>query len=400
MQTHTPAGGQNEVTVAQKTADADADSRGRTQSLMTAKVNAQCDPNDKLTAVWLQEFVAIRQELAPGQEAGKVLKDAEKLLEALNSQGIFSVLHLESITMNGKLNDVIECAGYSEVISEYFDRIVAKKRRKTRFWSFIMSLAGDFQAMETVCVNYGVASALLLTMTFANFAEIGMDSWNHYRYLALTDEGCQNIAHSACNNETMMVKSPLAWRKYYCTATYRQIEEDPFLNLEGTPDECCLEAISCAMQMSWNMEFMFAFGNGGGSIALLLTVLYTSWLYIALHSTKANRDRFEEAKMLTMALRQEFFALHLLFLVGIALAFVGIIAVMTMKTTTRGLSWLVFVLSICGSIMAVYILIKCIYKVFKINQKVDAHRELSSRERAKESSRLSKATLSQKEQGL
>ena len=135
---------------------------------------------------------------------------------------------------------------------------------------------------------------------------------------------------------------------------------------------------------------MFTLGNGGGSAALLLTVLYTSWLYIALHATKANRDRYEEQKMLTHTLRQEFLALHLLFLVGIVSAFSGIIAVMTIKVTTIFLSWLVWLIALAGSALAVYILVKCIYEVYKINGKIDHFRELPIRHRAQESYRVAR----------
>lgn len=49
-------------------------------------------------------------------------------------------------------------------------------KRAKKVSASVMDLAGNLQAMKSVCVNYGLAAALILTMTFANYAAIGSDA--------------------------------------------------------------------------------------------------------------------------------------------------------------------------------------------------------------------------------
>ena len=111
------------------------------------------------------------------------------------------------------------------------------------------------------------------------------------------------------------------------------------------------------------------------SALLLLAVLFTSWLYISLHTTKANKNRWPEARELTMRLRHEFLVLNVMFVSGIALAYYGMYAVMCTKVTHRGLSWAVQWEFVGSAVVAALLLFKVAWEIKMINHKVEKLRD-------------------------
>ena len=86
---------------------------------------------------------------------------------------------------------MLQSIGVAQAIEEYFDKDVAEERRKKKFASFWLSLSGNIPAMESTCVNYGLVSALILTMTFANFSSITAEDWQEYFLVCISETRCQ-----------------------------------------------------------------------------------------------------------------------------------------------------------------------------------------------------------------
>ena len=146
------------------------------------------------------------------------------------------------------------------------------------------------------------------------------------------------------------------------------------MNLSGTHHECCIGTLKCIADASFGVELAFSIGNGAGTAVLLLVVLFSSWLYITLNATKANTNRYREARALSERLRQEFLALQFLFSIGMILAYFGIGAVMTMKVTTRSQSWFLMFLTIIMATATAGFALKCLWEILHINKAVDKMR--------------------------
>jgi len=308
-----------------------------------------------------------------GADPEKVENIVEKACTNLENNGIFFMYQLKELALHGTLNAVVDCVGVNDAITEEVDRKVAERRRQKKFTGFILSLSGNLESMESVCVNYGLVAALVLTMLFANFGSITKEDWDDYLRLALYARGCQALTDST--DQSLVHENHLGWEQVKCMEVLDTLIEDPNTDLTGTRMAACLPTIECAKNESWNIQLAFTVGNGGGSSMLLLVVLFTAWLFISLRATKVNRTRYAEAKLLCHALRMEFLVLHLMFVVGIILAFFGLMAVMTMKATTRGLSWTVWWINVAWAVLAFYILVKCVWEIYHVNKFVDELRE-------------------------
>jgi len=318
-------------------------------------------------------------------EANKL---AKQLYARLQDNGVFYVHQLESLSMHGQVNDVLQCVGVANTITESFDRKAAQDRKKKPIRNFIRSLAGNLAAMESMCVNYGLSAALVLTMTFANFGSVTNDDWRAYlARIELTNPRCQALAENACRADPMIslqsmrTENALAyWNPLYCQKALLDLVEDPSLNLSAPTGKfpggrgCCVEALKCAVDASWNMELGFVIGCGGGTAVLLLVVMYTSWLYITLNATKVNRARWSEAKLLTKRLSNHFVVLQLLFVLGIILAYWGVYIVVGVKTTTYNLSTICVGIIALSAIIAAVIAAKILRDIHLINKKVDEDR--------------------------
>ena len=353
------------------------------------------DKSAEISESWLEGLVRFRQGAAgpidsrAGAAAAqaRLQKPAQALLQKLHEHGLYTMGQLEACALHGKLAKDFDSVGYSESIAEFFDMARVDSRESETRWtrqvqSFFLSLAGNLSAMEKVCMNYAVAAALVLTMTFGNYSSVDNDAWVYFRRVMLTSGRCQAIAHASCNNVTLKVKNDLDWYEFYCIDPYRQLVEGRINSVKGSSQECCLEAFDCAKFDSWLFELSFVVGNGAGSMFLMLTVLYTSFLYIVLHGTKSSHDRYDELQILVNSLRQEFMQLHFLFMLGIGFSIFGITAVMCIRITTDALAKGGQVIGTLGGVCSVAILIHAVREVIHINHAIDKYRKSPQEKRA------------------
>ena len=308
------------------------------------------------------------------KDAGRLSKN---LLEKLHENGIYRKSQVESLAKLGKLNEVLESLGVTDAIVEWFDvseyrTRLSQHRHELSGWlaSFLMALAGDLQSMEAMCANYGLAAALVLTMTFANFGSITTEDWNNFLARIVLPQ-CQKHAKKACEGEPSPNYLYDHNQPLYCITALQDLVEDPNLDLAASEHACCVDTIKCIMDKAWPVELAFAVGNGGGTAILLLVVLFTSWLYISLNATRANKDRWPEAKVLTERLSQEFLFLNIMFVVGISLAYYGMYAVLCAKVTKVNLSWGVSWVFWISFMLAGVLFVKVIVEIYMINQRVD-----------------------------
>ena len=300
---------------------------------------------------------------------------AKVLLGKLHQNGIYYLVQLQALSMHGQLNEVLECVGVSMKITETFDRLVALDRRKDKVISFLMSLSGNLASMDAMCTNYGLAAALVLTMTFANFGSITHEDWMEYRRnVILHVPKCQELGITNCVPEGLQKSDNIMLdytRPAFCMEALNTLIDDPAANLTGTDLECCIDVVQCIADEAFKTELFFGFGNGGGTAILLLVVLFSSWLFISLNATKANTNRWAEAKVLSNRLRQEFLLLQFLFSVGMLFAFAGMGSVMIMKSETRGMSWLLYWIIIVATVVSIGFGLKSLWEVFHINHEID-----------------------------
>ena len=352
-----------------------------------------------VTTTWLRKFgvdpCIFDAELAgtSEDEIKKLHANAEELakelLKKLRDNGVYYVHQVESLSMHKQLNDVLECVGVCHALTEAFDRKAAELRRKKPVRNFLRSLAGNLDAMESMCINYGLSAALVLTMTFANYGSVTNDDWRAYlTRIELTNPRCQALAESMCSAEPAGVlesvrsENTLAyWYPVYCQEALLDLVANPALNISAPSTKfpigrgCCLNAIKCAVDASWNMELAFTLGCGGGTAMLLLVVLYTSWLYISINATKVNKARWSEAKLLTKSLSGHFVVLQIFFIGGIFLAYLGVFSVVGMKSTTFNLSYVCVLVIFTSGVTATLLAWKILRDVYTINKQVDKARK-------------------------
>ena len=156
------------------------------------------------------------------------------------------------------------------------------------------------------------------------------------------------------------------------TSTYPE-----FPDLTSPDLACCMGALECAKTTKWKLELGYTIGCGGASAAMLLVVLFSAWLYIALHASSANRERFDEARLLRERFRDEIFIVHILFSLGVIFGFVGIVNVISLKVGTLALSWAAFGITVAAAILAFILFVKCPLEVYWLNQAIDKQREFN-----------------------
>ena len=328
---------------------------------------------------YLEHYVRQAIRARPGEQNDAVLQLVQSLRAKCKENAVFYEDQLQSLSHLGKLNDVLGCVMVSSLITEEFDNRVAIKRSKKPIRSWFYSLAGSLQAMEAMCVNYGVCSALVLTMTFANFGSITNDDWDEYMInVQVPAKGC--LSSSTCADNSI------------CKRALHLVVAEPWTNLSATdpPMACCNEVIQCAEDALFWTDLGYTLGNGGGSACLLLDVLFSSWLYIALYATKVNRNRWLEVKRLTSRLNGEFLILQGTFVVGMVLAGIGNANVMIVKVTDDKMSWVSFGISMVSGLLFIFMLSKICIEITKVNSFVDKLRA-NQEKYASESSRYSNA---------
>ena len=332
-------------------------------------------PDVQITEKWLRD-VGLKD--CPKEKEKEAKELAKVLLVNLHGHGIYYLKELQALSMHGQLNEVLACVGVSMKITETFDRLVALKRRKDKVLSFLMSLAGNLASMEAMCVNYGLAAALVLTMTFANFGSITHEDWMEYRRnVAIHTPKCQELGRTNCVPEGLQRTDNIMLdysRPAFCMEALNTLIDDPAANLTGTGLECCIEVVRCIADKAFEVELFFGFGNGGGTAILLLVVLFTSWLFISLNATKANTNRWAEADVLRNRLRQEFLVLQFLFSIGMIFAFCGMGSVMVLKSETYGVSWMLYIVFISAMVVTIGFGLKTLWEIFHINHEIDRMR--------------------------
>ena len=318
----------------------------------------------KVDDQYLERFV--RQAFrAPNGQDGAVHKLVKSLATKCEEHAVCFEDQLKGLAHLGQLSDALECVVVANLITEYFDGMVSKERLKKPVRSFFFALSGSLHAMEAMCVNYGVCSALVLTMTFANFGLLRKDDWAEFMINVMMEtRDCWSLSTCPGGSNT-------------CLRAAHLVVDEPWTNLstEVPPLDCCTAVVQCGKDSLYEYDLAFTLGNGAGSACLLLVVLFSSWLYIAIYATKVNRNRWVEVRKLTKRLSGEFFLLQVTFLVGIIFAGVGIGAVMTIKVTTESMSWVTYILSYTMIIFLAYMLVKILWQIVMINRYVDKTRK-------------------------
>lgn len=356
-----------------------------------AKLKMQVDSGEltqgRVTAQWIEKFGVHpclfasqhrHGEIGGESDAEELDKEshalAEKLLGKLKDHGVYYKHQVQALAMmpDEALNAVLECTAVTHKITEAFDRLSAMERRKNKVRSFFLSLSGSLKSMESMCANYGLAAALVLTMTFANFGAVQEDDWNAYdKQIAIHE--CQPLIDETClASTTQRANTHLDYsRPVYCLDALTELHEDPAMNLNGTEMECCIPVIHCVRDATFRVMVAFNIGNGGATAVLLLVVLFTAWLYISLNATKANTDRWSEAKKLSDRLCQEFLFLQIFFIVGMFLAYLGIGATMVLKVSTMGQSWTITLIITFSCLAAPGFAAKCLWEIHQTNTEID-----------------------------
>ena len=266
------------------------------------------------------------------------------------------------------------------------DVAVTTKKTLDDVTKSVLHLAGNYEAMKSLCQNYGLAAALILTMAFANYSSLDANAWMHYQQVWITSDECQELARKSCNS-TIKVTNQMrlggdglrssAWTQgseFYCTDVFHEWTKDggnPFLSYKGTDKECCSETIRCAMISSWNLEASFIAGNGAGSMLLLMTVLYATLLHIVVQGTSAELNDPGHVETVQKNLEVPFLFLHLLFFVGLGLAFFGIISVMSIRISTPNFSETSYGIGVTAGVLAVILTFVSFFHVLKVNRKIN-----------------------------
>ena len=306
----------------------------------------------------------------------------------LLDHAIYSHKQLEDVAMQTGgltlLYEILQCKGAAEAITKYYDNLKALKESLGGLagkWKTIeLALTGELESLDAFLMNYGLAAALIAGAAMSNFASIAKDDWLAYLPLALREVACQDLAKEHCGLEAL---SPdhLGWGDLYCKAAVDKLIEDPNMKLTEDSDlSCCIEALECAKTTKWKLELGYTIGCAGASAAMLLVVLFSAWLYIALHASSANRERFDEAKLLRERFKDEIFIVHILFSAGVVFGFVGIVNVISLKVGTLALSWAAFGITVAAAILALVLFVKCPLEVYWLNQTIDEERKFNKKQ--------------------
>jgi hypothetical protein len=340
------------------------------------------------------------------------MEQSKKLHGRLTDHAIFTHKQLEEVAMQtggvALLYKILKCKGAAEAISKYYDNHQAlKESLAPKRDSIFLALTGELEKMDAFLMNYGLAAALVAATSMTNFGSITKADWLAYLPLALRDQACQAKAKELCGDEAL---SPdhLGWAPLYCQAAVDLLIATPHLDLMDTstypvhpiyPDlSCCIEALECAKKSKWNLECAYTIGCAGASASMLLVVLFSAWLYIALHASSANRERFEEANLLRERFKDEFVIVHALFFIGVILGFIGVIATFSLKVATLALSWTAWGITVFAGFLAIFLFVKCPLEVYRLNQAIDEEREFKKKELADHYKTVLEAARSSKAQ--
>jgi hypothetical protein len=186
-----------------------------------------------------------------------------------------------------------ESALQSPELLFFFDKLDKGNKKP---WANTFHFTYSIESMESTCATYGILSALLLTMNVGSFGAIDISDWSSFE---------SGVGMQRCNGTSL-----LRWTS-------------------GRPGETVEE---CITALSAESEKWFIVANFGASLSLILTLLLSSWLYIAFGIPGADRTRPDEVQAVVARLSGEFATLNVLFLFSVALSGTGILQLTQIKS--------------------------------------------------------------------
>ena len=176
----------------------------------------------------------------------------------------------------------------------YFFNKLDEENKKP--WANTFHFTYSIESMESTCATYGILSALLLTMNVGSFGAIEIEEWGAFE---------SGVGMQRCNGTSL-----LRWTS-------------------GRPGETVEECVSA---LSAESEKWFVVANFGASLFLIMTLLLSSWLYIAFGIPGADRTSPDEVQAVVARLSGEFATLNVLFLFSVAISGTGILQLTQMKS--------------------------------------------------------------------
>jgi hypothetical protein len=186
-----------------------------------------------------------------------------------------------------------ESALQSPELLYFFEKLDAGNKKP---WANTFHFSYSMESMESTCATYGILSALLLTMNVGSFGAIEIEEWGAFE---------SGVAMERCNGTSLF-----RWSS-------------------GRPGETVEE---CITALSAESERWFIVANFGASLFLILTLLLSSWLYIAFGIPGADRTRPDEVQAVVARLSGEFATLNVLFIISVALSLTGILQLTQIKS--------------------------------------------------------------------
>ncbi len=288
---------------------------------------------------------------------------------------------------------------------------------------FVLSLAGTVKGMETMAVNYGVVSALLMTITFNNFGMISPEDWRQFVMLiASRYEECLEVLVGAtcvvncdtpndapfCESEGLdtvldkfagyssvyletnktacQLQGTFCGQDYwpggdalenYCMLALSAYEADwwggagprsgaqqPFPASYG--NGCCAPFVQCALNIRFRNEYKHAAFNGLATMGLFVVMLLATFLYMSIQACNIDNTKLKE-RMIFKELRCLYITMHAIFVISLILTVCGLSQIMSIKVTTLALSWLVFLLIFMGAAIAAVLLVRTMYTLNHMN---------------------------------
>jgi hypothetical protein len=187
-----------------------------------------------------------------------------------------------------------ESALQSPELLYFFKKLDEVDKKKP--WANTFHFTYSMESMESTCATYGILSALLLTMNVGSFGAIEIEEWGAFE---------SGVATERCNGTSLF-----RWSS-------------------GRPGETVEE---CITALSAESEKWFIMANFGASLFLILTLLFSSWLYIAFGIPGADRTRPDEVQAVVARFSGEFATLNFLFLFSVALSGTGILQLTQIKS--------------------------------------------------------------------
>ena len=211
---------------------------------------------------------------------------------------VLKVLHGESVLDRdalGKMARRIDLATklptqVALAMEHYFD-IEYEEATWEQPWYHMPSL----ETMESVCTNYGVISALLLSIAIGAVAAVPSFEWQ--------DSFVPHVALPLCSDYGWL------WARTHETAE------------------------QCADRLAFIFSTTFIIANSAAFCNLLVTVLMSCWVYIAMHATSVRVDREDEVRLLTGPFSKDFLILQLCFISSMLISIVGLVTLGIAKAT-------------------------------------------------------------------